>query len=93
MSPRYFQALTRRHREIRKAEQERADLRAATIAKTIVNMEGGWKEAGDTEGTAAQVWDFFPWLKETLGADDAEGDVAALIADLKGRGARDLRGQ
>lgn len=86
MSPRYFTALVKRHREIRKAEAERADYRAGVVAAAVINSQGGWKE-----DESAQPADFFPWLEETLGKAGSGNDVEAFIAALKERGAVDRR--
>ena len=94
MSPRYFQALAKRHREIRKHEHDRADFRAGTIAQAVVNANGGIPVEGQKEGRVARVTDFFPWLEDVLGENEEAGnDVGAFIRALKASGAVDRRGR
>ena len=92
MSPRYFTALVKRHREIRKAEQDRADFRAGKIAQAVVNASGGWPVDGQKEGKRAEVPDFFPWLAEVMGAGEPADESGAFIAALRDQGLIEKRG-
>lgn len=59
------------------------DYRAGVVYAAVFNSQGG------IEGEPVSPTHAFPWLEEAMG--EAAGPDA-LIADLKGRGARDLRG-